>query len=87
MLRNAFLVLLFAVMPCSVQADQLTIPIVNPCTACPSSGMTMDTVKSRFGEPQQTYPAVGDPPITRWVYGNFTVYFEYDRVIHAVTKS
>jgi hypothetical protein len=27
---------------------------------------------------------VGDPPITRWVYDRFTVYFENDRVIHSV---
>jgi len=30
--------------------------------------------------------AVGDPPISRWEYADFTVYFEYDRVVHAVLK-
>ena len=30
--------------------------------------------------------AVGEPPITRWEYRNMIVYFEYDRVIHAVMK-
>jgi hypothetical protein len=44
----------------------------------------MDKVKEIFGEPQKQAPAVGDPPITRWIYQDFTVYFEYDRVIHAV---
>lgn len=87
MIRNIFLVLLFVGLPSSVQADQLVIPTVKSCAACPSQGMTMDAVKNHFGEPQQTYPAVGDPPIIRWVYSDFTVYFEYDRVIHAVAKS
>jgi hypothetical protein len=50
----------------------------------PRSGQTMDKVKEIFGEPQKQAPAVGDPPITRWIYQDFTVYFEYDRVIHAV---
>jgi hypothetical protein len=44
----------------------------------------MDKVKEVFGEPQKRTPAVGEPPITRWIYKDFTVYFEYDRVIHAV---
>ena len=30
--------------------------------------------------------AVGEPPISRWVYADFVVFFEYDRVIHAVIK-
>ncbi len=28
---------------------------------------------------------MGDPPITRWVYPDFTVYFEYQYVINAVS--
>jgi hypothetical protein len=27
---------------------------------------------------------VGQPPITRWVFPTFVVYFEYQHVIHAV---
>jgi hypothetical protein len=50
----------------------------------PRSGQSMDKVKEVFGEPQKRTPAVGEPPITRWIYKDFTVYFEYDRVIHAV---
>lgn len=50
----------------------------------PTRGMSMATVESRFGQPQTRHQAVGDPPITRWDYANFSVYFEYDRVIHAV---
>jgi len=52
----------------------------------PTRGMTQARVESTFGAPQKTDAAVGDPPISRWHYAEFVVYFEYDRVIHAVTK-
>ena len=50
----------------------------------PSRGMTMSAVEKRFGAPTSRPPAVGQPPITRWDYPGFSVFFEYDRVIHAV---
>ncbi len=50
----------------------------------PTSGMSMDTVRQRFGEPTEVYSAVGEPPITRWGYQGYSVYFEYDRVITTV---
>jgi len=50
----------------------------------PGRGMTKDQVESRFGSPPEKVEAVGEPPISRWVYSGFTVYFEYDHVIHAV---
>jgi hypothetical protein len=52
----------------------------------PVNGMSMDTVLQKFGEPAKKIPAVGEPPITRWVYEKFTVYFEYKTVIHAVVN-
>jgi len=52
----------------------------------PTNGMTMGMVEKRFGEPQKKYPPVGDPPITRWEYPGYIVYFEYDRVITSVLK-
>ena len=52
----------------------------------PSRGMTQTSVESNFGSPVSTEAAVGEPPITRWVYADFVVFFEYDRVIHAVIK-
>ncbi|HUL81839.1 MAG TPA: hypothetical protein VL131_06845 [Gammaproteobacteria bacterium] len=52
----------------------------------PKSGMTMATVEKTYGEPAQKHAAVGQPPITRWDYPAFSVYFENDRVIHAVAK-
>lgn len=50
----------------------------------PYRGMRKEQVRQHFGEPRRTYSAVGDPPISRWQYDDFTVYFEKDRVIHAV---
>ena len=50
----------------------------------PRSGLSMQQVEAKFGSPSNRAPAVGEPPITRWVYGDFTVYFEHDRVIHSV---
>jgi outer membrane protein assembly factor BamE (lipoprotein component of BamABCDE complex) len=52
----------------------------------PTRGMTQANVESTFGAPQKTDEAVGDPPISKWHYEKFVVYFEYDRVIHAVTR-
>lgn len=52
----------------------------------PGRGMSMDQVENRYGEPNQRYPSVGDPPITRWEYADFVVYFEYRYVIHTVSK-
>lgn len=50
----------------------------------PSAGMTKAQVQQRFGEPAGSKDAVGIPPISSWSYNDFTVYFEYDRVIHSV---
>jgi hypothetical protein len=50
----------------------------------PNRGSSMATVQSKFGEPTNRHSAVGDPPITRWDYPHFAVYFEHDRVLHAV---
>lgn len=50
----------------------------------PHRGSTMAAVQSQYGEPTNRHAAVGDPPITRWDYPQFAVYFEHDRVLHAV---
>ncbi len=52
----------------------------------PKNGLTMARVEQQFGAPERRTPPVGDPPIARWVYPDFTVYFEYDKVIHAVVN-
>lgn len=52
----------------------------------PGRGMTMEMVQSRFGEALEVEAAVGTPPITKWSYKNFSVYFESEFVIHAVVN-
>ena len=56
-------------------------------TERPERGMHMNAVESRYGAPATRYPAVGQPPITRWDYPGFVVYFENDLVLHAVLTS
>ena len=53
----------------------------------PGRGMSMEMVQNRFGEALEKYSAVGEPPITKWQYNNFTVYFESEFVIHAVVNN
>ena len=53
-------------------------------TKTPKRGITMDKVKQEFGDAKTALPAVGEPPITRWQYEDYTVYFEHDRVITSV---
>ena len=50
----------------------------------PTRGVSMDRVEAQFGAPTIRQSAVGDPPIERWEYPGFVVYFEYQYVIHAV---
>jgi hypothetical protein len=50
----------------------------------PGRGLTMAQVEQRYGAPSDRMAAIGQPPITRWVYPAFVVYFEHDLVIHAV---
>ena len=52
----------------------------------PARGMTMSQVASKFGSPVTKVPAVGNPPISRWEYPGFVVYFERDHVIHSVVS-
>jgi hypothetical protein len=55
--------------------------------ARPARGSTMTTVERKFGAPVTRHPTVGVPPITRWDYAGFSVFFEHDRVIHAVVTA
>lgn len=50
----------------------------------PGRGASMSDVQKQVGEPDKKLDAVGEPPISRWVYEKFTVYFENETVIHTV---
>jgi hypothetical protein len=52
----------------------------------PARGMSMDKVEAAFGAPANRVAAVGNPPITRWEYPGFVVFFENNIVLHSVVK-
>ena len=72
----------------TAQAETMVVDdqvVVRPTTVeRPARGATMSVVEAKFGAPQTRHPAVGSPPITRWDYAAFSVFFEHDRVIDAV---
>lgn len=58
----------------------------------PRRGMTMDQVKREYGAPLKVLATRGgsskrQPPIHRWEYSKYVVYFEYSHVIHAVLRT
>lgn len=67
-------------------AETLSTETGNPAAAGdrPNRGSSMATVESRYGAPSDRHAAVGNPPISRWDYPQFSVYFENDRVLHTV---
>ena len=71
-------------------AETVTIPLGQQGKAwgveTPRHGTSKADVESRFGAPSSKRGPIGDPPIYTWDYGNFSVYFESDRVIHSVVK-
>jgi hypothetical protein len=81
------LALLFAAMG-TASAETLEMSGVSATSGDgrPTRGMTQARVESKFGSPAAVKAPVGDPPITRWEYTDFVVYFEHDKVIHAVLK-
>ena len=50
----------------------------------PTTGMSKADVEAKFGAPQAQRPAVGEPPISKWEYADFSVYFENETVLHSV---
>lgn len=69
--------------------SQNHLQIPEPTTeslAVPNRGMSMNQVESSWGDPKVRVDPVGVPPITRWVYDGFTVYFEHNQVIHSVVN-
>lgn len=67
-------------------------PVVMSATrhrTLPPRGMLMRVVRQRYGTPLKKYPPVGGyspvrPPITRWDYDDFSVFFEHHIVIDTV---
>lgn len=71
--------------PAAPQDQDSSAPrVVLPEIDMPTKGMSMREVEKRYGDPDKVIPGVGDPPIIRWVYDRFTVYFEDKWVLHSV---
>ena len=93
MVRQNCLAFLAAATLCALStayAESLIIENIDTSSASltqrPNRGMSMDTVESKWGAPDVKRAAIGEPPIARWEYSTFVVYFENRNVIHAVTK-
>ena len=86
-LRILLLLALAAATP--ALAETLSTDTGNPAAAAdrPHRGSTMTQVESRYGAPSSRHAAIGSPPISRWDYPQFSVYFEHDRVLHTVLVS
>lgn len=83
--RLLLALLLTTTLPCF--AETLEIPVGQQGAtdiAMPSRGESQRAVLERFGLADEEHPPVGRPPITRWDYRNFSVYFESGRVIDSV---
>lgn len=90
---TASLALALAALAPVVGAETLLVDRVQAeaAVALPSRGSSMAQVESRFGAPSQKLAPISgpnsrkhNPPITRWIYPGYEVYFEYNHVIDAV---
>ncbi len=94
-MRKSFFLFLWvaaSVIPVA-QADVLVIPEADTSAAVttPARGVTQAAVLKQYGQPVEQYAPVGGgspkhPPITRWDYEGFSVFFERNIVIDVVIK-
>ncbi len=87
----AWMIMALVALTLPAQADVLLVDSIaaTPANTAagvprPGRGISMAQVRAAYGEPQRVLDAVGEPPISRWVYPSYTVYFEHDKVIDSV---
>ncbi len=87
----AILAILLALAAAPAVADTLLIERVAAARSSdlPHRGASMSQVEAHYGAPQRKLAPVGGgsvhtPPITRWQYPTFSVYFENSHVVDAV---
>ena len=80
------LAVLLALAPAFAAADVLILDEVRQAERMqlPGNGVSKSVVESTFGAPREKHAAVGDPPISRWDYDTYSVYFEHDLVLFTV---
>lgn len=88
-MKRTILLLLILAFAAPAAADVLLIEEVRAAESqqLPENGLNKAAVSSRWGEPTERHGAVGDPPISRWDYDRFSVYFEYDTVLSSVLRA
>lgn len=73
------------------QASEVVIPLsgqeIKKNLVGPKRGTSMKQVEAKYGKALKVHPTKGKPPITRWDYAEFSVYFESKSVIHTVSRS
>jgi hypothetical protein len=80
-------------LPAPAQAESLRMKVHQEQRYnMPKRGMTMDQVKREYGAPLKVLATRGgsskhQPPIHRWEYSKYIVYFEYSHVIHSVLRT
>lgn len=81
----------FALAP-AARADELKLPGPEATVASlPQRGLNQANVLHAFGEPRTRHEPAGggsprQPPITRWDYDGYSVFFENSLVIDVVVK-
>ncbi|MBB5208437.1 hypothetical protein [Chiayiivirga flava] len=83
----------FAFAQREVEGDTLLVDRVEQARSLdmPARGISMQQVESRWGAPMQRLDPRGGqkpqwPVINRWVYPEFTVYFEHSHVVDVVAR-
>lgn len=87
-MQRLSIVLFTLVLAVPANAETIRIPVgyqgQTADSPMPRRGESKTSVLERFGLADQEYPSVGKPPITRWDYRTFSVYFEDKHVINSV---
>jgi len=94
-LHVLFTLILFAAVSPSAWAEELLVERARAVSAqpnLPTRGQTFAQVEKKFGAPQEKLEPRGGqkrqwPVINRWVYPEFTVYFERQRVLNVVLNA
>ncbi|HVU80963.1 MAG TPA: hypothetical protein VHD89_03050 [Rhodanobacteraceae bacterium] len=80
-------------LPATAHAESLRVKVKQEQQYnMPRRGMTMDQVRREYGAPLKVLATRGgsskhQPPIHRWEYSKYIVYFEYSHVIHSVLRT
>ena len=84
-----FCIVLIFILAGNGQADILkmpgdSVPQVATSPDAPERGMSKLQVEQTHGAPQSIEGPIGSPPIFRWNYPGFSVFFEQNYVLHSV---